>query len=110
MKENLFEMGADLGEGWEADNKKKPKKEDKTEVKLPQEHKLYLAKEKRRGKAVTIVKPFHLSKDELQTLLKKLKKKLGCGGTLKENSLELQGDIPDQVRTYLRELGYRFRS
>ena len=109
MKKNLFEMGADLGEGWEADNKKKSEREDKTEVKLPEEHRLYLAKEKRRGKAVTIVKPFHLSRPDLQALLKKLKKKLGCGGTLKEDSLELQGDIPDQVRRYLTELGYRFR-
>ena len=110
MKKNLFEIGADLGEGWEADNKTKPKKENKAEVKLPQEHRLHLAKKKRRGKTVTIVKPFHLSKADLQALLKNLKKKLGCGGTLKEDSLELQGDIPDQVRVYLTDLGYRFRS
>ncbi len=110
MKKNLFEMGADLGEGWTADNKSKEIKEAETGVKTPGQHRLYLAKEKRRGKAVTIVKPFHLSKPDLQALLKKLKKKLGCGGTLKEDSLELQGDIPDQVRRYLTELGYRFRS
>ncbi len=110
MKKNLFEMGADLGEGWTADNKSKEIKEAETGVKTPEQHRLYLAKEKRRGKAVTIVKPFHLSRPDLQALLKKLKKKLGCGGTLKEDSLELQGDIPDQVRRYLTELGYRFRS
>ena len=110
MKKNLFEMGADLGEGWTADNKSKATKEAETEFKAPEQHRLYLAKENRRGKAVTIVKPFHLSRPDLQALLKNLKKKLGCGGTLKEDSLELQGDIPDQVRRYLTELGYRFRS
>ena len=109
MKKNLFEMGADLGDGWEADNKKKPQKEEKTEVKPPQKHRLYLAKEKRRGKVVTIVKPFHLAKSELQALLKQLKKRLGTGGTVKENALEFQGDIPEQVRTALEEMEYRFR-
>ncbi len=109
MKKNLFEMGADLGDGWEADNKNKPQKEDKTEVRPPEKHRLYLTKEKRRGKVVTIVKPFHLAKSELQALLKQLKKRLGTGGTVKENSLEFQGDIPEQVRTALEEMAYRFR-
>jgi translation initiation factor 1 len=58
---------------------------------------------------VTIVKPFHLAKTELQTLLKRLKKKLGTGGTLKENALEFQGDIPDKLQSALEEMHYRFR-
>lgn len=109
MKKNLFEMGAKLGDGWEADNKKKPQKEKKTEVKPPEKHRLYLAKEKRRDKTVTIVKPFHLAKADLQALLKKLKKRLGTGGTAKEDALEFQGDISDQVRNALEEMSYRFR-
>ena len=109
MKKNLFEMGADLGEGWTADNKSKATKKADNETKAPQQHRLSLAKEKRRGKAVTIVKPFHLSRPDLQVLLKKLKKKLGCGGTFKEDGLELQGDIHDQAHKYLTELGYRFK-
>ena len=109
MKKNLFEMGADLGEGWEADNKKKPKKEANKEVHPPEKHRLYLAKEKRRGKTVTIVKPFHLAKADLQALLKKLKKRLGTGGTAKEDALEFQGDISNQVRNALEEMSYRFR-
>ena len=109
MKKNLFEMGADLGDGWEADNKTKPQKKTSVEIKPPQKHQLYLAKEKRRGKVVTIVKPFHLAKSELQSLLKQLKKRLGTGGTVKENALEFQGDIPEQVRTVLEEMEYRFR-
>ena len=109
MKKNLFEMGADLGDGWEADNKTKPQKEEEVEIKPPQKHQLHLAKGKRRGKVVTIVKPFHLAKSELQSLLKQLKKRLGTGGTVKENTLEFQGDIPEQVRTALEEMEYRFR-
>lgn len=110
MKENLFEMGADFEDGWSSDNKEKPSKKVSHQIKAPDKHQLHLAKEKRRGKVVTIVKPFYLDKATLQALLKTLKKKLGTGGTIKEESLEFQGDIPDLVRKHLEALGYRFKS
>ncbi len=102
-------MGADFGDEWSADNKDKPSKKISTEIKAPEKHQLHFAKEKRRGKIVTIVKPFYLDKTALQALLKTLKKKLGTGGTVKEESLEFQGDIPDTLRTQLETLGYRFK-
>jgi len=106
---NLFEMGADFGDDWSSDNKQKPTKNVSTEIKEPNKHQLHFAKEKRRGKVVTIVKPFCLAKNDLQALVKTLKKKLGTGGTVKEDSLEFQGDIPEKLRKYLEALGYRFK-
>lgn len=108
MKENLFEMGANFGDDWSSDNKNKPSKKISTEIKAPEKHLLHFAKEKRRGKVVTIVKPFYLDKKDLQTLLKTLKKKLGTGGTMKEDSLEFQGDIPDVLRKHIEDIGYKF--
>jgi len=110
MKENIFEMGANFEDTWRSDNKNKPSKKMNTEIKTPEKHQLHLAKEKRRGKVVTIVKPFHLEKNDLQALLKILKKKLGTGGTLKEDSLEFQGDIPEQIRKHLENLEYKFKN
>ncbi len=109
MKENLFEMGTNFEEGWSSDNKDQPSKKISTEISPPQKHQLHFAKEKRRGKVVTIVKPFYLEKTDLQALLKTLKKKLGTGGTVKDNSLEFQGNIPELLRTHLEALGYRFK-
>ncbi len=113
MKKNLFEMGANFGaeanKGWSSDNKDNPSKKVSTEIKVAEKHQLYFAKEKRRGKVVTIVKPFHLEKSTLQALVKTLKKKLGTGGTVKEDSLEFQGDIQNTLRTQLETLGYRFK-
>ncbi|WP_296823178.1 translation initiation factor [Sulfurovum sp.] len=109
MKKNLFEMGADFGDDWTSDNKDKSGKKISMETKEPSKHQLHFAKEKRRGKSVTIVKPFYLTESDLQTLAKTLKKKLGTGGTAKENSLEFQGDIADSLRTHLEALGYRFK-
>ena len=103
-------MGADFGDDWSSDNKNKTSKAITIEIRKPNKHQLYSAKEKRRGKVVTIVKPFYLAKSDLQALVKTLKKKLGTGGTVKENSLEFQGDIPNQVRKHLEALGYRFKT
>ena len=110
MKENLFEMGANFGDEWSSDNKDKPSKKIAKETRTPEKHQLHFAKEKRRGKVVTIVKPFYLDKTSLQTLLKTLKKKLGTGGTVKDESLEFQGDIPELLRKHLETLGYRFKN
>lgn len=109
MKKNLFEMGANFGDEWCSDNKDTLDKGMSTEVKAPEKHQLHFSKEKRRGKVVTIVKPFYLEKNTLQTLLKTLKKNLGAGGTVKENNLEFQGDISELLREHLDALGYRFK-
>ena len=102
-------MGADLGDGWESDNKNRPVKEKKEEIKPPEKHRLHLARERRRGKVVTIVKPFHLAKADLQALLKRLKRKLGTGGTMRGESLEFQGEIQEKLTPLLTTMGYRFK-
>ena len=111
--ENLFEMGANFGQeenqSWSSDNKGKPSKTINPMIKEPSKHQLYFAKEKRRGRVVTIVKPFYLVNSDLQALVKTLKKKLGTGGTIREDTLEFQGDIPEQVRKHLVALDYRFK-
>lgn len=105
---NIFEMGANFGDGWVADNKQKSSKKSSIEFKPPEKHQLHFAKEKRRGKVVTIAKPFHLTKGDLQLLLSTLKKKLGTGGTIKENALEFQGEVAQKLRKELEILHYRF--
>jgi len=109
MKKNLFEMGASFDDEWSSDNKEKPKKKKSTEIKIPEKHQLHFAKEKRRGKVVTIIKPFYLKENELKALLKTLKKKIGTGGTVKENSLEFQGEVTENLKTQLETLGYRLK-
>jgi translation initiation factor 1 len=103
-------MGASFGDAWSSDNKEKSSKKTSTEIKTPNKHQLHFAKEKRRGKVVTIVKPFCLVKSDLQDLVKTLKKKLGTGGSVKEDSLEFQGDIPEKLRKHLEGMRYRFKN
>jgi len=103
-------MGANFNDEWTSDNKSKPEKRKSTEVKAPEKHQLHFSKEKRKGKVVTIVKPFYLSNNDLKSLLKTIKKRLGTGGTVKENTLEFQGEIEESIRIQLEKLNYRFKT
>lgn len=62
-------------------------------------------KSQRGGKTVVVISQFptHLSPPELDNLLKKAKKSLGCGGALSGREIEIQGDQPDRVRRFLED-------
>jgi len=107
MRENLFEMGASWGDdAWSSDNRKKEKKKS-TPIKDISKHKLKIRKERRRGKDVTIIEEFYLAPEVLKDILKEFKKKLGVGGTIKENiTIEFQGDIQEQIKPLLRKKGF----
>jgi len=107
-KLDLF-IGADFDDGW-AEVQTSQKTKSKKEILEPQKHTLHFAKEKRRGKVVTLVGPFHLSKENSTNLLKKLKKKLGCGGSFKENFMEFQGEPKTKLRELLSAEGFRFKN
>ena len=57
------------------------------------------------GKEVTLVEQLDLSRNELVEWLRELKTSLGCGGTIVDNSLQLQGDQRDRVRNWLAMRG-----
>ena len=100
----MFEMGAKFDDGWSLD--KGEEKRGKKEIKTYDKHQLFFAKEKRKSKVVTIVKPFYLEKKELQLVLKSLKKKLATGGSLKDDTLEFQGDVKASLINALESMGF----
>jgi translation initiation factor 1 len=109
MKKNLFEMGAKFEDGWSSDNKQKKSKKE-VEVKKPSNHNLIFAKEKRRGKVVTIIRGFYLQDSDFKKLLKELKAFLGCGGTIKGDTMELQGEVYEKAKEELIKKGFRVKN
>ncbi len=63
------------------------------------------ALKKRYGKMVTIV--HGINKKELNSLSKKLKQKLACGGTVKNDTIVLQGDHRNKLKDILVSFGYK---
>ena len=63
--------------------------------------------ERRHGKNfLTIIRGFE-EKAGLKELVKEMKRKLACGGTLKDNRIELQGDHRDKIKDILVSKNYR---
>jgi len=107
-KLDLF-IGAEIEDGW-AEVQTPRKTTISTEIVEPKKHFLLFKKEKRRGKTVTLVGEFQLTKEDATALLKSLKKKLGCGGIYKDNFMEFQGEMKEKLRELLVSEGFRFRA
>ncbi|MFI4912774.1 MAG: translation initiation factor Sui1 [Sedimentisphaeraceae bacterium JB056] len=63
----------------------------------------------RKGKGVTVITGLPLGGDDLKKLSTKLKNKCGCGGTVKDHVIEIQGDKRDQLVDELSKMGYKVK-
>lgn len=63
----------------------------------------------RKGKGVTLVSGVPLEGFALKFLAKELKEKCGTGGTVKGDTIEIQGDNRDKVVAALTEKGYQVK-
>jgi translation initiation factor 1 len=61
----------------------------------------------RGGKTVTVIAGFQAKPETLADLLKKLKTQCGSGGTVKDDTLEIQGDHAQKLVQILVQLGYK---
>lgn len=62
-----------------------------------------------KGSGTTVVERLPLHPQGKEELLKKMKKALGCGGTIKEGHLEIQGDKKLRAAQILEKEGYKVR-
>ena len=60
----------------------------------------------RRGKGVTVISGLPLAGAELAQLATELKKKCGTGGTVKDQTIEIQGDHRDALVAELASRGW----
>lgn len=60
----------------------------------------------RKGKGMTLITGLALSESGLLDLAKKLKQRFGTGGSVKDYTIELQGDFREQSAQELRKLGF----
>lgn len=66
-----------------------------------------LDKKQRAGKKVTVIS--HLPSHELETVCKKLKSVCATGGTVKNSTIELQGDQRKKASAQLTAQGYKVK-
>ena len=61
---------------------------------------------RRFGKQATLIEGIDKGNIDIKDLAKKLKAKFACGGTVKENIIELQGNHLDKIKNELTKLGF----
>ncbi|MGB5236421.1 MAG: translation initiation factor [Flavobacteriaceae bacterium] len=62
--------------------------------------------EKRKGKSITILEGYKGSDKDLKSLSKALKSKLHVGGTVKNSTVIIQGDLRDKIMEILQGYGF----
>ena len=61
----------------------------------------------KKGKTITVISGFgSQNTTQISELLKELKVYCGTGGTLNKRGIQLQGDMQDKVKLFLRKEGY----
>ena len=60
----------------------------------------------RAGKCVTVVEGLPVSADQLKKLATRLKQRCGVGGSVKQHTIELQGDQGKVLSNFLEKEGY----
>jgi translation initiation factor 1 len=63
----------------------------------------------RGGKTVTTISNIILSEQDIKHLAKSLKKVCGTGGTVKLQTIEIQGDFREKIAVYLQKQGYKIK-
>ena len=61
----------------------------------------------RKGKTVTVISGLQHNQVSLTKLLKKLKAQCGTGGTLRDGTIEIQGEHKQKLLDILVKLGYK---
>lgn len=59
------------------------------------------------NKKVSVISGIDNKKVDIKSLLKKLKQKLACGGTIKNNELWLQGEHKEKIKELLVREGFK---
>jgi translation initiation factor 1 len=62
----------------------------------------------RGGKVVIVIKDFasHLPQSVIEAIAKRVRSACGCGGTVKERRIEIQGDQAAKIRAVLESEGF----
>lgn len=72
-----------------------------------QDLRVQVSRKGRKGKSVTIITGFTHSAKTLGALAKKLKAGCGSGGTVKDNTIEIQGEHGPKLVALLIDKGYK---
>jgi translation initiation factor 1 len=63
----------------------------------------------RKGKGVSVISGLDLPSNELEKIASELKKRCGCGGSVKNGTIEIQGENRELLKQLLQQKGYQVK-
>lgn len=63
----------------------------------------------KKGKGVSTIEGLEMTAPELKNLCSELKKQCGCGGSVKEFTIEIQGDVREKLKGLLEAKGLKVK-
>ena len=72
-----------------------------------QDLRVQVSRKGRKGKSVTIISGFAHNAETIEALAKKLKSQCGSGGTVRDNTIEIQGEHATKLVSLLIDKGYK---
>ena len=63
----------------------------------------------RKGAGVSVISGLDLADDEIKKLAAELKKRCGCGGSVKDGNIEIQGEKRDLLKQLLEQKGFKVK-
>lgn len=100
MKDSRLVYSTDIGRVSEKENKQRTPPKGDGIVRIRKETK------GRKGKGMSVIEGLDIDDKALKTLCSELKKKCGCGGSVKGFTIEIQGDDRDKIKIILESKGY----
>ena len=82
---------------------------DNTEMEIPQRTpvSIVIDKKGRNGKTATILEGFTVPQDIVEGIAKKLKQRLGVGGSVRDGEILIQGEHKEAVKKILSEMNFK---
>ena len=62
-----------------------------------------------KGAGVSVITGLDLADNELKKLAAELKKRCGCGGSVKDGNIEIQGEKRDLLKQLLEQKGFKVK-
>ena len=88
--------------------KKHERKEPKSTIWI-QDDPIICKYEKRKGKPITILEGYSGADKDFKVLAKELKTELSVGGSIKNETIIIQGDYRDKIMAILKEKGFKVK-
>lgn len=63
----------------------------------------------RNGKTATIIEGFTIDQDRVDEIARKIKQKLGVGGSVRDGEILIQGDHKEDVKKFLNSLNFKVK-